>query len=176
MIKNLSELIEYAFNDISNQLKTFEFQYLHDDVERSALEILLCLNLKDFKRTIDNYAIVHTHNKHGQENKEKSRGQIAVIKEDYLLIPDIVNNPDSISVGEKSNIGTELIIYEKEINNIYYFYVEEVRKKRKSLSMKTLYKKKPLPSRGLTIKQAPCSSEEGHAYVQNVLFRYYKYS
>ena len=142
MIESISELIEYAFNDISNQLKTFEFHYLDDEIERMMLEKLLNLNLKNFKRTIDNYAIIHTHNKHGQANKEISRGQIEVKIEDYLLIPDIVNNPDNITIGEKSNIGTELIIYEKEIEEIRYFYVEEVRKKRKSLSMKTLYKRK----------------------------------
>ena len=88
------------------------------------------------------YAIIHTHNKHGQANKEISRGQIAVKIEDYLLIPDIVSNPDNITIGEKSNIGTELVIYEKEVQEVCYFYVEEVRKKRKSLSMKTLYKRK----------------------------------
>ena len=142
MIESISELLEYAFNDISNQLKTFEFQYLDDETEREVLERLLNVNLKNFKRTIDNYAIIHTHNKHGQENKEISRGQIAVRIEDYLFIPNIVNNSDYISAGERSNIGTALIIYEKEIEGINYFYIEEVRKKRKSLSMKTLYKRK----------------------------------
>ena len=142
MIESISELIEYAFNDISNQLKTFEFHYLDDETERIRLEKLLNLNLTNFKRTIDNYAIIHTHNKHGQANKEISRGQIAVKIEDYLLIPNIVSNPDNITIGEKSNIGTELIIYEKEVQEVCYFYVEEVRKKRKSLSMKTLYKRK----------------------------------
>lgn len=142
MIEIISELIEYTFNDISNQLKTVEFQHLEDDAELMILEKMLNLNLKNFKRTIDNYAIIHTQNKHGQENKEISRGQIAVRIEDYFYIPDIVKNSDRISVGEKSNIGTELIIYEKEIQEICYFYIEEVRRKRKSLSMKTLYKRK----------------------------------
>ena len=142
MIESISELIEYAFNDVSNQLKTFEFYYLDDETERIKLEKLLNLNLTNFKRTIDNYAIIHTHNKHGQANKEISRGQISVKIEDYLLIPNIVSNPDNITIGEKSNIGTELIIYEKEVQEVCYFYVEEVRKKRKSLSMKTLYKRK----------------------------------
>ncbi len=62
--------------------------------------------------------------------------------EDYLLIPTIVKNPDTVTLGEKSNISTDLIKYEKEINGICYFYVEEVRTKRKSLAMKMLYKRK----------------------------------
>lgn len=141
MNSDLLELVEYSFADISNKLRTIK---LHDLYEHEIifLETLLSVKLAGFKRTIDNYAIVHTHNKHGQESKEISRGQIAVLLSDYLLIPEIVREPKVISVGEKSNIGTELIIYEKEINGVRYFYVEEVRKKRKSLAMKTLYKRK----------------------------------
>jgi phage-Barnase-EndoU-ColicinE5/D-RelE like nuclease3 len=141
MNDELSELIKYAFKDTSNQLKTIELHFLELD-ELVFFEKLLSDIKKGFKRTVDNYAIVHTHNKHGQESKEISRGQIAVTEEDYLLIPTILQNPDNIFHGEKSNIGTDLIKYEKEINGICYFYVEEVRKKRKSLAMKTLYKRK----------------------------------
>jgi phage-Barnase-EndoU-ColicinE5/D-RelE like nuclease3 len=141
MKNELSELIKYAFEDTSNQLKTIELHFLELDELQFFEELLLDIK-KGIKRTIDNYAIVHTHNKHGQESKEKSRGQIAVTVDDYLLIPAIVKNPDTIHHGEKSNIGTDLIKYEKEINGICYFYVEEVRKKRKSLAMKTLYKRK----------------------------------
>ncbi len=97
---------------------------------------------KPFKRTVDNYAIIHTQNKHGLESREISRGQIAVSIDDYLLIPIIVKSPDTVTFGEKSSIGTDLIKYEKEMNGICYFYVEEVRMKRKSLAMKTLYKRK----------------------------------
>lgn len=141
MNDDLSELIKYAFEDTSNQLKTIELHYLELQ-EMLFFEDLLSEAKKIFKRTVDNYAIVHTHNKHGQESKELSREQIAVTTEDYLLIPVIVKSPDYINLGEKSNIGTDLIKYEKEINGICYFYVEEVRRKRRSLAMKTLYKRK----------------------------------
>ncbi len=141
MNDELSELIMYAFEDTSNHLKTIELHFLELD-ELLFFEELLKDIKKTFKRTIDNYAIVHTHNKHGQESKEISRGQIAVTVDDYLLIPIIVKSPDIITLGEKSNVGTDLIRYEKEINGICYFYIEEVRRKRKSLAMKTLYKRK----------------------------------
>jgi hypothetical protein len=141
MNDELSDLIKYAFDDTSNQLKTIELHFLESD-ELEFLGKVLSDIKKGFKRTIDNYAIVHTHNKHGQESKEISRGQIAITMDDYLLIPTILQNPDAIYHGEKSNIGTDLIKYEKMINGICYFYVEEVRKKRKSLAMKTLYKRK----------------------------------
>jgi hypothetical protein len=141
MESDLLDLIEYTFSDETNKLKTIRIYDLEKD-EITFLEKLLSLTLSGFKHTVDNYAIVHTHNKHGQESKEISRGQIAVLRSDYLLIPEIITEPNKISIGEKSSIGTDLIIYEKEINGIIYFYVEEVRKKRKSLAMKTLYKRK----------------------------------
>ncbi len=141
MNNELSELIKYAFDDTSNQLKTIELHFLEID-ELVVFEKMLLHIKKGFRRTIDNYAIVHTHNKHGQESKELRRGEIAVTKDDYLLIPNILENPDVIYHGEKSNIGTDLVKYEKEINGICYFYVEEVRMKRRSLAMKTLYKRK----------------------------------
>ncbi|MDZ7896792.1 MAG: hypothetical protein U5N85_02030 [Arcicella sp.] len=141
MISDLSDLIEYAFSDETNKLKTIKLYDLEKD-EIRFLEKLLLITLSDFKHTVDNYAIIRTHNKHGQESKEISRGQIAVLRSDYLLVPKIITEPDKVSIGEKSGIGTDLIIHEKEINGVVYFYVEEVRKKRKSLAMKTLYKRK----------------------------------
>ena len=141
MNTDLLELVEYTFSDASNKLKTIKLHDLESQ-EILFLENLLLEKFAGFKRTIDNYAIIHTHNKHGQANKEISRGQIAVLVSDYLLIPEIVDDPDRVLVGEKSNIGTELIIYGKQISGIDYFYVEEVRKKRKSLAMKTSYKRK----------------------------------
>ncbi|MCU0469344.1 MAG: hypothetical protein MUF58_12155 [Arcicella sp.] len=141
MNNDLADLIKYAFEDTSNQLKTTELHILELH-EMVLFESLLSDIKKVFRRTVDNYAIIHTHNQHGQESREQSRGQIAITKEDYLLIPNIVKSPDAIHLGEKSNIGTDLIQYEKEIDGVSYFYVEEVRKKRKSLSMKTLFKRK----------------------------------
>jgi hypothetical protein len=141
MNTDLLELVEYAFGNTSNELKTIKLYDLGEE-EILFLEKLLIGTFTGFKRTIDNYAIVHTHNKHGQESKEISRGQIAVLLDDYLIIPEILREPDKISIGEKSNIGTELIIYTKEIDGINYYYVEELRKKRKSFAMKTLYKRK----------------------------------
>jgi hypothetical protein len=138
---DLLDLIEYSFSDETNKLKTIKLCDLEKD-KITLLEKLLSLTLSEFKHTVDNYAIVHTHNKHGQESKEISRGQIAVLGSDYLLIPEIITESDKVSIGEKSSIGTDLIMYEKEIDKITYFYVAEVRKKRKSLAMKTLYKRK----------------------------------
>lgn len=101
MKDELSDLIKYAFDDTSNQLKTIELHFLESD-ELEFLEKLLSDIKKGFKRTIDNYAIVHTHNKHGQESKEISRGQIAITMDDYLLIPTILQNTDLIYHGEKT--------------------------------------------------------------------------
>ena len=52
-----------------------------------------------------------------------------------------MNEPDEIKyagISERTKLKT--IKYIKKIDNLYY-YVEEVRKRRKKVAMKTLYKK-----------------------------------
>ncbi len=99
------------------------------------------LDLENYERIIDNFAIKHTLNKHGHEGVEKLRGQIAITKKDFASIPQIVENPDIIETGEKNRRGADLIKYTKNSTE-KIIYVEEVRKGRKQLALQTLYKQK----------------------------------
>ena len=54
----------------------------------------------DYVHSVENTAILHNQKKHGNPATEAKRGQIAIIEEDYLLIPDILENYDNI---EKSS-------------------------------------------------------------------------
>ena len=56
---------------------------------------------------------------------------------DLLLIPLIIENFDTLSIGKEPNT----LVYTKLIGQ-EYFYVEEIRKGRKKLVLKTLYKRK----------------------------------
>lgn len=91
--------------------------------EANNLKKLTGLNFSGYKHSLDRSGIIHAL-KH--QNIEVS---------DILLIPCIIQSPDNLKVGNKPNI----IIYEKLIGD-KYFYVEEIRKGRKKLSIKTLYK------------------------------------
>jgi len=94
----------------------------------------------EFKHTVDNDAIVHTLKKHGSE-QEYLRGQIPVVDADFLKIPYIISNYDTLKV-EKNNRKQDIIIYSKEYADGSVYFVEEVRNNRKELAMASLYKRK----------------------------------
>ena len=100
------------------------------------------LDLTGYRHTIDNYAVKHTLKQHGNPAKEAPRGQVAVTREDFDLIPEILSNPDHIEATGKSKIGAETITYSKAFGDTV-FYVEEVRTGARELAMKTMFKRGP---------------------------------
>lgn len=70
-------------------------------------------------------------------------GQIAITSEDYARIQEILEYYDKLakSPNRSRSTGNEVIIYEKEFEDGYVYYLEEKRNKRKSLSFQTMYKK-----------------------------------
>ncbi|MDE6573816.1 MAG: hypothetical protein K2L84_00630, partial [Muribaculaceae bacterium] len=94
--------------------------------------------------SFESSAVAHNQKHHGAEKREDQRGQIAITTEDYARIPDILESYDKISKSPNKTKGTEneVIIYEKEFEDGYVYYLEEKRDNRKSLSFHTMYKKK----------------------------------
>ena len=85
--------------------------------------------------TITSDEIRHAYNKH-------SKDYCALEWSDFGLIPLIVSSPDNIKyLGTAKQNNNKLIVFEKQIENIYYV-VEEVRKGREKLVLKTFYKNK----------------------------------
>jgi hypothetical protein len=98
-------------------------------------------DLTDFERIIDNYAIQHVFEKHGNPKKEELRGQIAIETEDFEKITAIVTQLEKTEMGEKSRTGRDLIkFFKTEICR--YVYVEEIRNGKKQLALQAFYKQK----------------------------------
>ncbi len=140
MKKEIKELVEFAINSRNSTNKKVEINII-DDLEATILKAKTGFNLLGFKRIIDKSSINHTMRLHGNIKTEASRGQIAITQKDFELIPKIVKSENVIYAG-KSKLGIDCILYEAIINNTYY-YVEEIRKGKKELCLKTLYKRKP---------------------------------
>lgn len=111
------------------------------EMEAQKLKEITGLDLENYERILDNFAVKHALNKHGHAGVEKLRGQIPITKNDFELIPKVVENPDKIEIGEKNRRGADLIKYTKNIEE-KVIYVEEIRKGRKQLALQTLYKQK----------------------------------
>ena len=93
--------------------------------------------------SMENSAIQHNQKQHGNEEKEVTHNQIAITDKDYELAIDILEDYDSVEKSpNKDKQGRDVIIYTKEFSDGTIYYLEEVREKRKSLSFKTMYKRK----------------------------------
>jgi hypothetical protein len=94
--------------------------------------------------SIENSAVNHSQSHHGNEKVEDNRGQIAITEDDYQRIPDILENYDKVSKSTNKTKGSQndVIIYQKEFDDGYIYYLEEKRDNRKSLAFHTMYKKK----------------------------------
>lgn len=80
---------------------------------------------------------VHSIDENGIRHALKHRN---ISISDFLLIPFIITEYDSVKNGNKPNS----IVYEKNFGDTI-IYVVEVRRGRKKLTMKTMYKKKLKP-------------------------------
>jgi hypothetical protein len=96
---------------------------------------------EDYIHTIDNYAIVHSLKKHGNNKTEELRGQLAITKQDFEKIPDILANYNKL-IFEKNSRGQDVIIYQQSYGDGTTLYAEEIRVGRKELAMVSMYKTK----------------------------------
>lgn len=139
--KPLKDFVEKSLQTKPQKVEKIELQAFSEEQLGVILE-LVGMDLNDYKRIVDNYAVRHTHKKHGHESTEKPRGQIAVEAEDFEKIIEIIQNPDEQSAGGLSNIGRQTVVSIKELEKGIYFYIEEIRNKQKELAMQTLYIRK----------------------------------
>ena len=138
--EEIAALVDFALTDKTNKNRVVRFGEI-DDLQAIAIHDKTEIDVSGYTRIIDVYGVKHTFIQHGNPTTEAKRGQIAVTKEDFLLIPQIVLTENIIYSG-KNKIGKDCLLYEAIINDIFY-YVEEIREGRKELAMTTLYKRKP---------------------------------
>lgn len=97
------------------------------------------LDVEGYKHIVDAQNIRHIFNRHGEGN-EQADNQIPVTDKDIANIPNIVNSPDYLVYGTKTDTGRDGIGYLKTIPDGTTYYVEEIRDKEKQLAAKTMYK------------------------------------
>jgi hypothetical protein len=99
------------------------------------------LDIDGFEHEITNQFVAHVMKEHGDVEKEKSRGNVAIVQEDFEKLSSVVKNPDMAIVGAKRGDAT-LVIYAKQMADGTTLYFEEVLTEKESLRSKTMYKKK----------------------------------
>jgi hypothetical protein len=98
-------------------------------------------DLSGFTHAIDNYGIRHTMKQHGSAAREQARGQVAVVLDDFGLIPSITLEPDSVFHDGKNRIGRDVIVFTKTISGVGYWYAAEIRAGKRVVATDSLRKK-----------------------------------
>lgn len=138
--QRIKELVIFAFENINTSKNKREPINEISEKEANFLKEKTGFDFSGYERIIDKSSVIHTFNQHGNQKSEAARGQIAITKKDFELIPEIVKSKNVINT-EKNKNGAECIMYEAIIGDTFY-YVEEIRKGKKKLCLKTMYKRK----------------------------------
>ena len=97
------------------------------------------LDVLGFKHIVDANGIRHIKLGHG-EGRETNQLQTPVTNQDIENIPDIVNTPNYLVYGNKTERGRDTVGYLKTMPDNSTYYVEEIREKDKQLVAKTMFK------------------------------------
>ncbi len=99
------------------------------------------INFKNYKRCLTCDEIRKIERKHGLNN-EVFEDQEPISEKDYLLLPEILENPDcTLYSGKSLRHKLPTFKYSKQINGHIYI-IEEIRKSRNKLALLSMYKKK----------------------------------
>lgn len=100
------------------------------------------IDLEDYHNGIDEEHVRHILNEHGDVSKETKRGQVAVTKADFLHLEDYLSQPDKVELGHPdAKTGAVRIVTTKKVDGVVYV-IQQVGKKRKRLSVVSMWKKK----------------------------------
>ncbi|MDZ7894995.1 MAG: phage minor head protein [Sphingobium sp.] len=95
--------------------------------------------LDSFDFSLAEYDVRHVMSGHGNDATERQRGQRGILPADFGMLSSVIEHPDAIEDGGLSNIGEQLVRYVKRINGETYVAVFAIRRKRRTLALKTLF-------------------------------------
>lgn len=136
--EGLSALVDRAVADPQKASgRKVRYMPVHPDLG-SAVKDAIGLDLSGYAHALDGSAVTHILSRHGEGN-ERNKGHVPVTRADFMRIPEVISNPDSVSYLGKNKRNQELIRYQKRING-HVFFVEEVRTGRKELAATSMWK------------------------------------
>ena len=105
----------------------------------NTIKSTLGINVDNYNISLKTDDVRKIFKDHGSEKTEIPRGQVPITENDFLNIPNIINNPDIVSEAGKSPQDKPVIKFEKNINgnNVVVTYVSD---KHNNLELQTMYK------------------------------------
>jgi hypothetical protein len=93
-----------------------------------------------FVVVVDDQHVAHASRQHGRQDVESRRGQLAVSRHDYGLMPRIVGDPDLVAPGETGQRGGPRVVLIKVIDGARYRVILEARIRRPQLAFLPMFK------------------------------------
>ena len=163
--EELKQVIDKAKNNPTEKQKLI-IGTVSKDLEEKAKEN--GFDISGYQHDLDVSGTRHAIKEHGQTKTEEPRGQIAITDDDFEKIPEVIYSFDEVSFTGKNKIGRETITYKKSFNDGTIMYVEEIRDKRKTLTINTLYKYKNTGNpRTFAANSNPLSNASIHIITDN---------
>lgn len=138
---SIDQFKQFVKNALSGEEKTNKKMYfgaigneLASDISKST-----GLDVDGYNLTLGEDEIRKIKKSHGDESKEAPRGQRAVTEADYIAIPDIVQNADSIKRSDSDYNGKPAIEFRKANGNETTTVVAVVSDKRLDVFVQTEY-------------------------------------
>jgi len=80
--------------------------------------VIYCIeiDLEDYNCSLPAVTIRHALNKHGDEASESKHGQRAITADDFLKIPTIIQEYDTVELSPEHYKGREVFLFRKESN------------------------------------------------------------
>ena len=129
------------------------------------------VDIAGYNCTLHAQEILKILNRHGNGAAEEAHGQRAITADDFVLIPEIVQNPDQIRLSEKLYNGRPVLLFSKTING-RTTVVTYASQRRRDLTVQTMYAGKTKGSLATTTDaKTPVITSEttrGTASVANV--------
>ncbi len=143
--RTISKIFGYT-DDICDLLKTtldssvlrYDLGRVNSATARKIFE-LTQVDVSFFSHEVDSYALRHAFKKHKNDKPPLTLN-------DFKKISKIVTNYDTISIGWITKEGNKSVVYTKKFDDGIIFYIEELRTKHGTLSLKTMYKTKTPPT------------------------------
>ena len=89
-------------------------QRIKSDIERKNPDAVF--ELENYSCVLPSDTIRHALHEHGNEEYENNHGQRRLIAEDFLMVPKIIEEYDSVELSPKLYMGCPALIFKKVIN------------------------------------------------------------
>lgn len=99
------------------------------------------VDIAGYQRILEQSRVRHVDRDHGPRSRQARSGGIPVRPEDYDALPQILDQPERVLRSPDAKGRFDRLVYERQMPDGYWYYVEEVRTGRRTLALIAFWKR-----------------------------------